>query len=234
MAKFSTLYRTDSHKLKDVTTATRNAIPTSYTKAKDVAQSTYATALDAAQSTYENVQDKLHTGVDKASATMTAGLSLAEELLKHKPMPSKKAKKMAQKRFSKFQEAIQGSISTASDTLTSNTQAAQSRLRKGTKDAQKNLGKVQKNLASTLDETSNRINKGTKQASKNLHKASRQAKDMQASTQTRVSHQIAKTLFRTGIVTGVVLALLFTPIAGSEVRSRIAATWKQYRTYLGL
>jgi hypothetical protein len=235
MAKFSTEYRTDNQKTKDKMAA-RDATQTTRATTKNAAQSTYASARDAAQHTYGNVQEKLHTGVDKASTTLSAILNLAGMLLRRKQKQAEKAtSKKARGPFSNFQKAIQNRINTgfekASDTWTSGAEDVQSQFRKGAKEAQKNLAKTQRGFSSAFDKANDDlIHLGDKRARKSPSRATT-AEGMRTSVQ---NGGAGRTIFRVGLLTGVLLALLYTPIAGSDVRKQIAKKWDEYRTYLGL
>src|SRR5437763_951799 len=115
--------------------------------------------------------------------------------------------------------------------------------RKSLKRTQKQLGDVQDvvqdSVQSGLSKTQEVLGKGTKQASKSLMQATGNVMDMRDSLQDQYASYIrkrqrARMLFRWGLLTGIVLALLFTPIPGSQVRQRLAQQWERFQTSMNM
>ena len=103
---------------------------------------------------------------------------------------------------------------------------------------QKQLGDVQDvvqdSVQSGLSKTQEVLGKGTKQASKSLMQATDSVMDMRDSLQDQYASYIrkrqqARMLFRWGLLTGLVFALLFTPLPGSQVRQMVAQQWERFR-----
>jgi hypothetical protein len=117
---------------------------------------------------------------------------------------------------------------------------AQDTLAKSAKQAQKNLKKAQKNMQETvgasLAKTQDLLGESSKRASKSLQQVAASAVEAKAAMQEQYAsyqqkRQSARTLFRWGLVVGVVLALLYAPYSGAEVRRRLMAQWEQARSY---
>jgi len=225
-------------------------------KAKDVAQSTVATvqdvsskAKDVAQSTASTVQDTVQSGLTKTQQVFLGGLDLVQELLQRnfkrrnlKKQSSKNLKK-AQKKLGNLQDTVQSGLSKTQDTLQTSLSVAQDAWSKNAKTASKNLKKAQKNLSSLQDTVQDNLQSGlgtaqdvldksAKSASKSLKKVTKNVKDVQDTVQDRIkSYQRkrarAKFLFRVGLVAGIVLALMYTPLSGSETRQQLREYWQQ-------
>ncbi len=97
---------------------------------------------------------------------------------------------------------------------------------------------LQKTATPMLEKTQDVVVTSTMKASKSLQKAADNAKDIKESLQDRYAHYQQKrrrnrAFFRIGLLAGVVLALLYTPLTGSDVRQRIVQRWQQYRSSFG-
>lgn len=113
-----------------------------------------------------------------------------------------------------------------------NMRKTQKNLKKAQKNLQKMQGPLQSNVKSGLAKTSDVFGKGTSQARYGLKQASTRAKGLQdvwqeQSTKRQLRRKRAKTVFRWGLILGVALALLYSPIAGSEMRQRISKGCQQ-------
>src|SRR6266700_3496502 len=167
----------------------------------------------------------------------------------------------AKPRLATTQQVLQSGFSTAQETLQSSLDNAQGAFAKNSKKAQKNLKKAQKDLQKlqssvqstvsdkvstglsrtqdALSKSSEVLSKGSQEASKKLAATAASAQDFRASVQEQIERYQSKrararTLFRWGLVFGVVLALLYTPYPGAEIRKRIMAQWDNYRSYFGM
>jgi phage-related protein len=104
------------------------------------------------------------------------------------------------------------------------------------KKARKNLQGVQDTVGTGLGKTQDLFGQSTKRAGKRWQQmASSAASTRDAVQEQYVSYQRkrqqARTLFRWGLVVGFVLALLYTPYPGSDVRSRLMTQWEHLRSY---
>lgn len=238
MPKISVLSRSNVDKQKDTKE-----------KVKDVAKSTYASALDTAQSTYAGAKDVVQSGVQsgftKTQAVLLAGLTLAQGLMKFNQKRSKKKFKKARQtlldvqdtlqqnlkpRWNVTQAALQAGMEAAQETLTKSAQ-------KNLKKAQKNLQSVQEILGTNLARTQDLLGEGSKRASRGLQQAASSAVDMKEAMREQYAsyqrkRQRGRSLFRWGLIVGIVLALLYTPYPGAEVRRRLFTQWEQLRSYV--
>jgi gas vesicle protein len=169
----------------------------------------------------------------------------------------KKAQKKAQRKLrnvqdyvSNIQDYVQPGVQKVSDTLQSGTTLAQAALLENAKKAQKNLKKaqdnlqdlqaaMQENLGSGLAATQDVLSKRSQQASQTWQQIASSAKDTSEDLQDRYASYVqkrkhARALFRWGLVVGVVLALLYSPLTGEEVRRRVSEQFNQIRALLGI
>src|SRR5262249_53428608 len=107
---------------------------------------------------------------------------------------------------------------------------------KAQKNMQKMQGPLQKNVRSGLAKTSDVLGKSTSKATDSLKQATTRAKELQESWQEQSiqrqrRRKRAKIVFRWELIFGVALALLYSPIAGSEVRQRIGKGWQESSAY---
>lgn len=221
-----------------------------------VAPSTVEKAKDVAQATYTNVQGKVQAGVGRTQDALSTGLTMAQDLLKYnRPSPSSfesKKVKQAQKTAQQTQKTIDTSwaqtlelIGTGLAALQTGLNLAQVTLQKNTQKAQKNLLKAQNRLkemqgrvGTGWERTQGTLSTGSKQAYQRFSQAATTAKDLRYIAQEQFTayqrrRKRAKKLFRLGLVLGLVMALLYAPISGSEARHRLVAQWQEYRSYLG-
>jgi hypothetical protein len=208
-------------------------------------------AKQLAKSTVATVQEGLQSGASKTRETLLVGLGATQGLLKDWRRQKRTAKnlaraqKKAQRNLKKVQRTVQKSlqsgVSTTQDALQTGLGVAQvalernvKRVNKNLKKAQKNLNKNLKNLQGPLQEnlqtglsmTQDVLGKNAKRATKNLKKAQENLKDKRDTLQTQLVRRArrrrrARTIFRLGLLTGIVLVLLYTPWPGSETRNRI-------------
>lgn len=163
-------------------------------------------------------------------------------------------------RWGKTQDALSSSVNTAQDMLARNARQAQKNMQKTQKNFQRMQGTVQENVAFGLTKTQSMLSRGTRQASQNLQNAAVSARNItqrattgarkmtqnvatsamgiKENTQDRYGRyvhrqQSSRRLFRWGLAVGIVLALFYAPIAGSEIRQRLARQWQEYRSYFG-
>src|SRR5438105_1495624 len=128
-------------------------------------------------------------------------------------------------------------VEKARDTLQSGTTLAQVALAESAKKAQKNLKKaqdnlkdlqaaVQDNVGSGLTATQDALSKRSKLASQTLQQIASSAKDTGDDLQDRYASYVqkrkrARKLFRWGLIAGIVLAFLYSPLTGEEARRRV-------------
>jgi gas vesicle protein len=158
------------------------------------------------------------------------------------------AKDMAQLTSAQMQKSIQQGWNKTRTWLAIGAAIAVTFAQKNMRQAQKNLEKAQKslqemqnslqsNIRSGMAKTSDVIGKGTSKASFSFQQATTRAKELQHSWQEQSAQRQrrrkrAKMAFRWGLIFGVVLALLYSPIAGSEMRQRISKGWQQSSAFL--
>ncbi len=212
-------------------------------------------AKQLAKSTVATVQEGLQSGASKTRETLLVGLGATQGLLKDWRRQKRTAKnlaraqKKAQKNLKKVQRTVQKSlqsgVSTTQDALQTGLGVAQvalernvKRVNKNLKKAQKNLNKnlknlqgpLQENLQTGLSRTQDVLSTNAKRATKNLKKAQENLKDKRDTLQTQLIRRArrrrrARTIFRLGLLTGIVLVLLYTPWPGSETRNRIMQSY---------
>lgn len=197
--------------MSDVQDTVASTAKTSLNKAQNVAQSGLNTAQDVAQSGLSTARSALQSGLSSAQDAAQSGLDTAQDVLQKNAKRANKNLKKAQKRMKIAQKtAAAGStvaLSKAQDMLQSSLESAQ--------DA----------LQSSLSTSQDALQKNVKRASKNLKKAGKSMQDMGDTVQ----HKTSKFFFRTGIVAGLVLILLFTPWPGSETRAKLANLFQQVK-----
>ena len=196
----------------------RKVVKTTSAKAKDVARSTSKNVRNSAQETFANAKDTVQLAYTEVEKSMKLGWNKTLTWL-----------------------AIATGI--VVPFLQNNMQKAQENLEKAQKNMQKMQGPLQKKvrsgLAKTTDvfgKTTDVFGKTTSKATDSLKLATTRAKEMQdawqeQSVQRQRRRKRAKMVFRWGLLFGVALALLYSPIAGSEVRQRIGKGWQESSTY---
>ena len=189
----------------------RKVVKTTSAKAKDVARSTSKNVRNSAQETFANAKDTVQLAYTEVEKSMKLGWNKTLTWL-----------------------AIATGI--VVPFLQKNMQKAQNNLEKAQKNMQKMQGPLQKNVRSGLAKTTDVFGKTTSKATDSLKLAMTRAKDLQdswqeQSVQRQRRRKRAKMVFRWGLLFGVALALLYSPIAGSEVRQRIGKGWQESSTY---
>jgi hypothetical protein len=137
---------------------------------------------------------------------MLVGLGATQELIRDRQKRSAKNLKKAQKRVRKNLKNMQGTVQTG----VSNTQDV---------------------LLSGLGAAQDILEKNTRRANKNLKKAQRNLKDRRNSLQSRLGRRMrrrkrTRIMFSLGLLTGIVLVLLYTPWPGAETRHQLAEFWQ--------
>lgn len=162
------------------------------------------------------VQDKLQPVWSKTQDVIQAGRETTQDLLETTQERLQKRAKHAQKDLKKARKRLKHMQKSAQKNLESGWSTAQDGLKSGWSATQDKLG-----------ESSQQARKSMKQVSSNM-------KDARKTAQKRYKHYQhkrarARMLFRWGLVAGVVLALLFTPVTGLEARERIKQLWERYK-----
>ncbi len=152
---------------------------------------------------------------------------------------TKKIQKQALKNLKNLQQATQENgasvLSDLGDRASTVAQAASASTKKMQKQAQKNLQNLkqatQENLESGWSTARSKWEDGSQQVRENLAQIGSNVQDAREASQKRAkankrARARARTVFRWGLVIGVVLVLLYTPISGAEVRQRIADLWR--------
>jgi hypothetical protein len=182
---------------------------------KDFIRSKFKTTRNTTQDRVAQVQGKTKVWLDKALDLLVTGVSIIivwfYQTQRRTQKKLKQARASLQKKATPIVEKTQNVVVT------------------GTKNASNTLQKAAANAKDT-------VVTGTKNASNSLQKAAANAKDTKESLQDWYAHYQRKrrrnrTLFRIGLLSGLVLALFSAPRAGSDVRQYIAQRWQQYRSY---
>jgi gas vesicle protein len=114
---------------------------------------------------------------------------------------------------------------------------------KNRQQAQEKLQRTQMSLMTSttpiVERTQKAVRANTQKATQGLQQAKSTAKDFTTFVQDQYTHlQIKRrrrrALFRIGLIAGAILALLYTPLSGAEIRQRLNAQWQQYRGYIGI
>jgi hypothetical protein len=155
----------------------------------------------------------------------------------------KPTRKATQNTLAKVQDSTKVGLDKAQDLLAAGVSVASAvgpLLSENRQKAQKKLKQAQVSLAKTavpiVEKSQDVIVTSTKKAGKSLQKAADNTKDVKEALQDRYVHYQRKrrrnrVLFRIGLLAGIILALFYTPLTGSEVRQRIAQQWQRYRSY---
>ncbi len=211
---------------------------------KDRLQATVDKAKGNVEMAAVNAQDALQTGPGRTQEILDAVQEWLHIGTKHGEDASNilgnvhRQGSSAQAGLTQAQVALQGGLGKAQDVL-----SKQSRqMSKGLMQAQKKLGDVQdtvqESMGKTRAKTMDVLSKSSVQAGKGLSQASENMKDMRETLQENYEHyqrrrQRARRLFRIGLVAGVILALLYTPKPGAEMRNQLFAQWQTYRERFG-
>jgi hypothetical protein len=171
-------------------------------KARGVAQSTLATVQGGV--------DLMQTGLARTQDTVQTGLSTAQDAWQGNV-------KRASKNLKKAQKKMKRSLASMQDSVQSGLEQTQDVLQSGLSKAQGVLSAGRKNV---------------RRAGKGLQSATGSLKDVQESVQQQVARygrrrKRAKVLFRLGLLTGVVLVLLYAPWPGSDTRRQLGEWWQQ-------
>lgn len=178
------------------------------------AKSGLNTAQDVAQSGLSTAQSALQSGLSTAQDAAQSGLSTAQDVLQKNVKRANKNLKKAQKSM----KAAQKVAAVSSAAALSKTQDV----------LQSGLDTAQDTLQSGLSSSQDALQKNMKRASKNLKKAGESVQDVGET----VGKKTSSFLFRVGIVTGLVLILLYTPWPGAETRAKLANLFQQARQNL--
>jgi hypothetical protein len=160
-------------------------------------------------STQDNVQSRL----EQIQDFLLAGLIMAQDALE----AGGKNVKRANKNWRRAQKRMKRNLASVQDSVQSGLERTQAALQAG-------LTRVQDALAPGR--------KKVKPAGVDLKKAQAGLKGARAVTQYQLAkyarrRRQARILFRLGLLTGLVLVLLYTPWPGSDIRRQLAAWWEQ-------
>src|SRR5579884_3569888 len=164
----------------------------------------------AVKSTVSTVQDTVSSGLSKAQDVLQSALGTTQDYVqsgqKQATKNLKKARKQAKKGLSSAQDTAQSSLARTQDVLLAGMGLAQALMeqqsKRARKSANKGLKKAQKNLQSVGDSLQSRAARSSRHRKR------------------------GKFLFRVGLLTGLVMALLFTPWPGVEFRSHLVGLWQ--------
>src|SRR5258708_1510913 len=184
-------------------------------KVTDLDQYNGSTAIDkargVAQSALATVQggvDLMQTGLARTQDTVQTGLSTAQDAWQGNARRASKNLKKAQKKMKR-------SLASMQDSVQSGLEQTQDVLQSGLSKAQGVLSAGRKNV---------------KRAGKGLQSATGSLKDAQGNVQQQFARYArrrrrAKGLFRLGLLTGLMLVLLYSPWPGSGTRRPLLEEW---------
>src|SRR5713101_1931143 len=148
--------------------------------------------------------------------------------------------------LARTQDTVQTGLSTAQDAWQGNVKRANKNLKKRQKKMKRGLASMQNSVQSGLEQTQDMLQSGlskaqgvlsagrknVKRAGKGLQSATGSLKDAQGNVQQQFARYArrrrrAKVLFRLGLLTGVVLVLLYAPWPGSDTRRQLGEWWQQ-------
>lgn len=215
-------------------------VQAAYANTKDAAQEFLARAKETAQSTAANVKDRAQNTFTKAKGTTQDKLANTKDFAQS---TFKTTRNTTQDKLAKVQGRTKGGLDKAQDLLSAVMSIVAALLYENQHKAQKKLKQAQISLRKTanpiVEKTQDVVVTSTKKASEGLQKVADNAKDVKEALQDGYAHYQRKrrrkrTLFRIGLLAGVAIALFYTPLAGSDVRQRIAQQWQHYHSYFGL
>src|SRR5712692_7584900 len=220
-------------------------------KARGVAQSALATVqggVDLMQTGLARTQDTVQTGLSTAQDAWQGNVKRASKNLKKE----KKKRGLTtmqdnmQTGLKQTQDMLQGGLDIAQDTWQGNVKRASKNLKKAQKKLKRSLASMQDSVQSGLEQTQDVLQSGlnkaqsvlsagrknVKRAGKGLQSATGSLKDAQGNVQQQFARYArrrrrAKVLFRLGLLTGVVLVLLYAPWPGSDTRRQLGVWWQQ-------
>lgn len=261
MAKLKDVQNTSAERAKDVNGKARDLAQTTYEGARDIAQTTYASVQDNVKPVINKTQAALLAGLGVAQGLLTYNQKKSRKDMKWARKNMKKKQRQLQDLQSNVQENIgsgwmkalamlQAGLGVAqiiteknkrnvSKNVKEAQKQAQKNLKEAQKQAQKNLKEAQGNLESGWDKTQRMFSKRSQSITKPISQATETAKDMRDTAQKQLARykrrrRRARAVFRLGLVLGAVLALLYTPFPGSEIRHRIASQMERYRANLAM
>jgi hypothetical protein len=210
---------------KNHRTDTADRAHAAYVHSKDAAQDLVARAKKRARFTFKRTrnatedqlaqaQKSTKTGMDKVQNFLAACVALISTIA---ALFYDKQRK-AQERMKKAQVAL---LKTATPIV------------ERTQDA---VATSAKRASQSVQQAQDVVATNAKRASQSVQQAAENAKEVTEALQNRYARYQRKRrrnriIFRIGLLTGVALALCYTPIAGSDMRQRIVQQWQHYRSY---
>ncbi len=228
-------------------------------RTRGLAQKTSAQAKEKSQQVYVQAQSGLQRATVAATAAgvLLQGLSRYYERKSRKNLQQarRKARHLqdaaqptlqavwpkVQDELETTQHVLKKGLGTAQDTLQKRSAKAEKNLKRAQKAAQERLGsgwsKAQDSLEIGWSATQDILEEGAEQIRKTATRVSSKKKDIDESLKKRYKHYqrkraLARRLFRWGLISGFIIALLFAPVSGAETRKRLGALWNQYKQYL--
>ncbi len=222
-------------------------------KARGVAQSALATVqggVDLMQTGLARTQDTVQTGLSTAQDAWQGNARRASKNLKKTQKKMKRGlasmQDSVQSGLEQTQDMLQGGLDIAQDAWQGNARRASKNLKKAQKKMKRSLASMQDSVQSGLEQTQDVLQSGlskaqgvlsagrknVKRAGKGLQSATGSLKDAQGNVQQQFARYArrrrrAKILFRLGLLTGVVLVLLYAPWPGSDTRRQLGEWWQQ-------
>lgn len=216
---------------KDLNTHQKKPVSTAFKQGRNMAMFNRIKKIRmkrGTKQTWNQAQDNLATIKDFAQSTLKTSKIVAQDALVN-----------IQENASQGLDRAQHLMAT----VIGITGAAVAIFYKNRQQAQEKLQRTQMSLmASTtpiVERTQKAVRANTQKATHGLQQAKSTAKDFTIFVQDQYTHLQTKrrrrrALFRIGLIAGAILALLYTPLSGAEIRQRLNAQWQQYRGYIGI
>jgi len=218
---------------------------------RDKTRHTYERARDGVQSTYAQVQSNVKTGLHRTQALLAIIAGIIGALLERKAQRGqtrwKKTQQGTRHRHKNTHSIFSNGMERTQGTLSAGMTAAQKSFTRNARKAQKNLQQAQHNLRDMQTSLQENISAGIatglartqdllQRSGERARKVAAYPREMQLARQERHEQRAhrraqARTLFRWGLVTGAVLALIYAPVSGAETRRYLAEKWQQGRDY---
>jgi hypothetical protein len=180
------------------------------------------------QKTWNMAQDRLANIKDFAQSTLKISKIAAQDTLET-------IQGSASQGLDKVQHLLATSLGIAGATAAI--------LYKKRRQTQKRLQRTQKKImvltTPIVKKTRKAVRVNTQKATQGLQQATSTAKDFTEFVLDQYDHfqkkrQRGRALFRIGLMAGVILALLYTPLSGVEIRQWLKTQWQQCRGYLDI
>ena len=256
MAKLNELGRAGIDTAKDIGEKTKDTAKDMGGKAKDVAQTAYETTRDTARSTGSTVKDAtqaMMANVGKQwrktppQAMIAVALTLIQAWMRRSQKQAPKSMKQAQKNLKKAQKNLWNMEKKMEEAVGESWETTQKMVKKGGRQARENVARTMNTVTSGVNERreaviaaaqdrqqavmmaaqerQRAIQAGIQERQKMIQAQQQEAQKRRAKKAAKKER--ANQLFRWGIVAGVVMALLYTPLTGKQARIWVGLQWQR-------